>query len=45
MKDAKQWKVEVEQEDVVVMGSDGLVDNLVSTVWWPRYHFISSSFC
>jgi protein phosphatase PTC7 len=30
MKDANQWKFEVRKEDVVVMASDGLVDNMVS---------------
>lgn len=30
MKDAQRFTVEVEKEDVVVVGSDGLMDNLVS---------------
>jgi serine/threonine protein phosphatase PrpC len=30
MKDAQRFQVEVEREDVVVVGSDGLMDNLVS---------------
>jgi hypothetical protein len=30
MKDAMSWQVPVEKEDVVVLGSDGLMDNLVS---------------
>lgn len=30
MKDAMSWSVPVEREDVVVLGSDGLMDNLVS---------------
>ena len=29
MKDAKQYEVEVEKGDVVIVGSDGLMDNLV----------------
>jgi hypothetical protein len=31
MKDAMSWQVPVEKEDVVVLGSDGLMDNLVSS--------------
>jgi hypothetical protein len=30
MKDAMSWQVPVEKEDIVVLGSDGLMDNLVS---------------
>lgn len=33
MKDAERVEVEVEENDVVVVGSDGLMDNLVS----PQY--------
>jgi hypothetical protein len=30
MKDAMSFRVPVEREDIVVLGSDGLIDNLVS---------------
>jgi serine/threonine protein phosphatase PrpC len=30
MKDAKRYDIGVEKEDVVIVGSDGLMDNLVS---------------
>lgn len=32
MKDAKRFEVAVEERDVVVVGSDGLMDNLVGTL-------------
>lgn len=33
MKDAMSWQVPVEKEDIVVLGSDGLMDNLVSWIF------------
>jgi hypothetical protein len=30
MKDAMSFRIPVEREDIVVLGSDGLMDNLVS---------------
>jgi hypothetical protein len=30
MKDAMAFRIPVEREDIVVLGSDGLIDNLVS---------------
>lgn len=34
MKDAKRYDITVEREDVVIVASDGLMDNLVSLQTW-----------
>ena len=31
MKDAMSFRIPVESEDIVILGSDGLIDNLVSS--------------
>jgi len=40
MKDAARYDVEVMKGDIVVLGSDGLMDNLVSAL--SRYHAMAS---
>jgi protein phosphatase PTC7 len=37
MKDAMSFRIPVEREDIVVLGSDGLMDNLVSYSFLSRH--------